>query len=123
MTDKDLDMLANFTVRATQCLQSVEVKQNFAGNSQIIFETSHAGEKAVQKFLVAAPINITCLITEVRELNAFIVKVLAKSIEEDGETTNPISETTQMLHAFVDGRKSVATTESPEQLMNGGAKA
>jgi len=127
MTDEDLDKLADFTARVMQYLEAVEIKQNFAGKSEIVFETSHKGEKTVQKFLVAAPINMTVLITELRGLYAFIAKVLAKSMEEDGEPDHPISETTKMLQEFVDNRQSIGTTESPEELMkkavDGEAKA
>ena len=122
MTDKDVDMLAGFVNRAMQALQSVEVKQNFAGDSQIIFTTPHATEKLVYKFMVAAPINLTALITEVREMNSLFDKVLMKSIEEDGEPENGEGEVTKMLREFRDARKSIATTEEPEKLMGGEKK-
>ena len=121
MTNEDLDKLAQFTERAVKYLQSVEIKQDAYGRSQIIFETARSGEKVINKFLVAAPINIACLVAEVRRLNDFVDKVLESSMKEDGESG--VGETTKMLHEFVDGRQSVGTTEDPESLMKGGADA
>ncbi len=123
MTLEDLDKLAKFTDAATAFMQAMEVRQNIAGNSEIVFETTHKGEKIVSKFLMAAPINISCLLGEVRDLHEFIVKVLEKSAAQDGEPEHGASEVTQMLQAFVDSRKSVVITTDPKDLMDGGAKA
>jgi len=123
MTSEDLDKLAKFTDAATALMRAMEVRQNIAGNSEIVFETSHRGEKIVAKFLMAAPINISCLLGEVRDLHEFIMKVLHRSMEDDCAEEGRVSDVTKMLKDFVDSRKSVVITTDPKVLMDGGADA
>ena len=123
MTAKDLDGLAAFTMKAMGHMQEVEIRQNIAGHSDVVIRTTHEGEKIVERFLTAAPINISCLLEEVRVLTVFIDKVLQKSIAQDGEPEHGASEVTQMLQEHVDSRHSVATTADPKDLMGKAAEA
>lgn len=125
MTQDDLDKLGKFTQVAMELMNVMEVRQNVAGNSEIVFETTHKGEKIVAGFLKAAPINVSCLLGEVRDLHEFIEKVLAQSIAQDGEPEHGESETTRMLREFLENRKSVVISADPKGLVdgNGGAKA
>ena len=125
MTNGDLEQLGKFTQVAMELMNTMEVRQNVTGNSEVVFETTHKGEKIVASFLKTAPINVSCLLGEVRDLYEFIERVLVKSAKEDGEPENGAGEVTQMLQEFLDNRKPVVISADPKGLVggDGGGKA